>query len=709
MGWFIKLINQRELLMKPNFYTIFDIKNNIDQVTLPAIQRGFVWKTEQMCYLWDSLLRGYPIGSFLASKNGSCTELLDGQQRMTTILSGFYNPFGENQANQILSLKKPPVLWIDLLPHSKPKDNVYSVLICTQSHPWGYRADNPGERISTSKMRKFLDDFGIDGNSYYHLSPNQYYPIDSSYPIPLSFVLESFEQGKDINLRIELLKKKLLTNCSLDYNSLEGLDTKLNFLFQSIDLASQVFIPELLIDLSKVKLTDDEMVDEDSRDPTLFVRLNQNGTNIDNEELIYSYYKSFFPKVKLLIESIGQDYISAKMILNIFSRFAYFSMDVDGAHYRNPFALEGFKKAFVNNDVFKQKLTRLLPEQLNKDQASAAMKLNNFIEFFEDFEKDESYKIPKTLIKSMMRDTNLVYIFLCFIEKISLYKVSLTKKNKNSIVSFYFYVHLFSIKKTKIYKPLFEQLIRNYAGEDVNVYIGQVLEKLQYCYIDETSDKDFERKLFKITSIGLVFDAIIKNKCSFHDLDLFNKMCDENKDFKESFYINGNQNNIFISFMDRLRSNKEILLLAQRRYINKKFKAFESIDLAEDTNRPWDYDHIYPKNWVYARDGDGRMMNNIHWLVKEWINTNGNYRALDFSTNRSERDQKTPFTRLKDEQIRNDSFISKFEYDNYWSKFEKRQVITKDDDNLTIFLNAVLNRTATIYKDVINSYLIFEK
>lgn len=32
---------------------------------LPAIQREFVWSTDQIPTLFDSLMRGYPIGSFL--------------------------------------------------------------------------------------------------------------------------------------------------------------------------------------------------------------------------------------------------------------------------------------------------------------------------------------------------------------------------------------------------------------------------------------------------------------------------------------------------------------------------------------------------------------------------------------------------------------------------------------------------------------------
>ena len=35
------------------------------QYVLPAIQREFVWKPDQIEKLFDSLMRGYPIGAFL--------------------------------------------------------------------------------------------------------------------------------------------------------------------------------------------------------------------------------------------------------------------------------------------------------------------------------------------------------------------------------------------------------------------------------------------------------------------------------------------------------------------------------------------------------------------------------------------------------------------------------------------------------------------
>ena len=40
-----------------------EIKNQ--QLVLPAIQREFVWNEQKISTLFDSLMRGYPIGGFL--------------------------------------------------------------------------------------------------------------------------------------------------------------------------------------------------------------------------------------------------------------------------------------------------------------------------------------------------------------------------------------------------------------------------------------------------------------------------------------------------------------------------------------------------------------------------------------------------------------------------------------------------------------------
>ena len=108
------------------FKTPITIKKAIDEIAtnsyiLPAIQREFVWNTGQIEDLFDSLIKDYPIGSFLFWKvetdrigdfqfyrfmdkyherdythneqfspphNQPVIAVLDGQQRLTSLLIG---------------------------------------------------------------------------------------------------------------------------------------------------------------------------------------------------------------------------------------------------------------------------------------------------------------------------------------------------------------------------------------------------------------------------------------------------------------------------------------------------------------------------------------------------------------------------------------------------------------------------------------------
>lgn len=121
---------------------------------LPAIQRPFVWEPEQIVRLFDSLMQGYPISSFLfwdlkgenreswevykfiqnfkygeihdekaESGNGDITLVLDGQQRLTSLLLGIEGTYTVRMKYQ---RKGNPYSWVgqalflDLLKDPKP-------------------------------------------------------------------------------------------------------------------------------------------------------------------------------------------------------------------------------------------------------------------------------------------------------------------------------------------------------------------------------------------------------------------------------------------------------------------------------------------------------------------------------------------------------------------------------------------------------------
>jgi uncharacterized protein with ParB-like and HNH nuclease domain len=93
----------------------WQLKAKESEVKLPSVQRGFVWKSQQVENLWDSILREYPIGSFLLQKTNDAYFLMDGQQRATSIFLGFFNPYTKTDETKAWSINgELPVIWIDI-------------------------------------------------------------------------------------------------------------------------------------------------------------------------------------------------------------------------------------------------------------------------------------------------------------------------------------------------------------------------------------------------------------------------------------------------------------------------------------------------------------------------------------------------------------------------------------------------------------------
>ncbi|MFO7962071.1 MAG: DUF262 domain-containing protein [Nitriliruptoraceae bacterium] len=135
-----------------SFQAPITIKAALDRMhrhdyVLPAIQREFVWDQDRIARLFDSLMRGYPIGSFLFWKieprqasdyayydfirdfhrrdrthcerlhvgaDRQVTAILDGQQRLTSLNIGLAGSFAE----------KLPRLWWNN-PNAYPKSHLY--------------------------------------------------------------------------------------------------------------------------------------------------------------------------------------------------------------------------------------------------------------------------------------------------------------------------------------------------------------------------------------------------------------------------------------------------------------------------------------------------------------------------------------------------------------------------------------------------------
>ena len=101
------MLNPDSPLVKPEVVFIEELLDEVSsgKLRVPRFQRPFVWNPPDMLYLFESIYRGYPIGSLLlwetsekaesldqigphsipAAASGQLTYLLDGQQRLATL------------------------------------------------------------------------------------------------------------------------------------------------------------------------------------------------------------------------------------------------------------------------------------------------------------------------------------------------------------------------------------------------------------------------------------------------------------------------------------------------------------------------------------------------------------------------------------------------------------------------------------------------
>ena len=155
-------------------------------VKIPELQRGLVWKPAQVELLWDSILRGFPVGSFMLSdvpEDKDWYYLMDGQQRFNAISIGFG------------AVKKPrAILWLDINPEeANNSSRKFWIKATAVAHPWGFANNDECSTLSAPDRRLALKEFGFAGKNIYNdvVDLHDTWPIKASRPIPLQFFLDA--------------------------------------------------------------------------------------------------------------------------------------------------------------------------------------------------------------------------------------------------------------------------------------------------------------------------------------------------------------------------------------------------------------------------------------------------------------------------------------------------------------------------------------
>lgn len=296
-----------------------------EELKLPSIQRGFVWKPAKIVTLWDSLLRRMPFGSLLLNKmkagemvrdpnvkadstlqaigeGKEALGLLDGQQRSLAMKIGWP---GKHQT------EAEHCLWIDLSEDGH-KGAPFEIRITTKNQPCGY-ARHTHVRMSIGDRRKAAEEEGIKERQ-----GRPWKGVDNDTPllIPLHDLWSHYLKVKDKKTGncfhgLPAIKDVVSTPNHPQYKALVRRLDRLANRFEHL-VSSEIPLVLLTgLDMQKEVPSDDgntpcDGPEDASNDPLilLFQRISTAGERLSFEDLLFSMIKRSWPQAHDLVEKL---------------------------------------------------------------------------------------------------------------------------------------------------------------------------------------------------------------------------------------------------------------------------------------------------------------------------------------------------------------------------------------------------------------------
>ena len=177
--------------------------DNERHVVLPMLQRGSVWKPSQIIDLWDSVLRGFPIGSLMVSRYTGPAVAFDTKKR-TEVRDAVAVTDGQQRALALtVAWPRPPsfqndqFLWIDLSDNKPLAGREWVLRLTTKNQPFGTAQDNPDGKISwedrrqAEKRRWYIPGFSTEDVTALAPVPFSRRP---GLPVPLLALIQAWQE-----------------------------------------------------------------------------------------------------------------------------------------------------------------------------------------------------------------------------------------------------------------------------------------------------------------------------------------------------------------------------------------------------------------------------------------------------------------------------------------------------------------------------------
>lgn len=632
-------------------------------IALPMIQRGSVWKPSQIIGLWDSLLRGMPVGSLMLSHMAHLNSddkpvlvrrlgkkdpeelpvtggwgLLDGQQRTLAMLAGWPHV----QINK--------TIWVDF--SDKPDaENLFRFHITSTNQKFGFQRKSPHsklalhERALASRYERY--ESGASEENKNHIAREQ--PWDANLPIKISdLILHRLQEGnlhdfvnKILAIRIESLEKVINRLSGTEEGNLLKLASKNLDLIKSEDIKNTIYknvenfsfrlnrilracqIP--LIEVNKEIFDEINHADVDPALAILFKRIGAGGTALSDADYVYSVIKHRLPEAYALIEKIAEkksiiQHHNATNIVMTAVRLTVAQIE-GGSDYESP-TKKDFHKIISDINFSARFKNNIVNESL------FVSSLNNITEALSFKGKDD---IGLPLHSFILIDRPLSQIILRWIMTVNpADQEKYLENNRQELIRFILYWVL-CVKDSKKASAILFKKFQNKDSENL-FQGGEYAQLLQNegVAIPLIRPADFEVE--KINSI--ILSEKRKGLVGW-------KRFDRNKNGEEGDKHYSRCVDLYARWWSLRGSHVHPILLWLQRDVVSTFTESISPDSEDDT--PYDFDHICPSNQWSNWTGRQDESSLFHWHKDSgdkqghWRlgNSIGNIRILNSSTNRS--------------------------------------------------------------------------
>ena len=694
---------------------------------LPSLQRGAVWKPGQVEMLWDSILRGFPVGSFVvcpkfqgqASHSGrhgrgwpeeAVTHfLLDGQQRANAIALAFRDalipePDGEDPA---------ATLWIDLAPGFPPSSTRhFSVRMLTIAHPWGFGPGDDARFLGVSAIRDALKRH--EGSRRPRLIDS--WPYESNRPVPLQWLLEAAVlaegegslwsqvlcrcQTAEADRRTWLPEVIALISRHLEASEPSPVLNEIEAAVRALGRYRLVALEvprEVLSDEGSSELDSDEGGASRERIHQvehLFHRLNSAGTVLRGEELLFSMIKAYWPDIENsfaeLSDREGHTFLPmpGSRLATLGIRAALSQLEEPPA-FRGDLSIPQIRAMAVERDAKSASRSRAIRQYLGieasippkeSDLHLNLRRVDGWLLNRKEIPGDPG--LPPALRSHLAQGAPDVYLLLLHLaqetrkRRLGDEAVEALRKPMLALATC---LHWFGCRTDATVRRLIPLLHASPMREES--FRGILANPLDAGMPSEVLRLIDPAKLGATLPPVNPVDDLLPNWTPWHGI----VAC-----FAEGTPERQERESVVWPLWERLLSSKPLLLFGQRDYVARRFDGFDPscVDICNGHDRPWDYDHLLPTNVLYRNQGLYRD------ACRQWGNSIGNLRAWPLEENRSRHDE-LPETSIPDEALADSLLHGPEERQAFSLRWED----LGNREKCAAFMNAARSRSLRLYRD----------